>query len=711
MPLTIILTLLMKKLYFTDMRIVLAFFLVFFSLRTITAEELKNPHIDVFAVSNYSEVTPTTTLKIGLLAHLEEGWHLYWKFAGDSGRPPELHWESTKDGVMISPIEWPTPEKIKVGHLSNIGLAGEVLLAQRVKLPDSFNDLTLTLNASWLVCKEECIPGSATLKLPLKRSSREIRTPFFQNFENAELLLPHSEKHLNISQERKENNVIFTITSLEAPLPRGDLIFLPDTKKQVDLNAEQRLINSGDSVFLRVPLAQTVEKERTKFTGIILSSEPDFDGKKSLYVGEQQEGFSDVMTSQASPAHSLIVTLILAFIGGFLLNLMPCVFPILSLKVLSLLKGSEEEHRQFGIFFTVGVLVSFFLLGLLFLGLKAAGATIGWGFQFQYPEFVIGISILLTVVALNLLGCFDIGYTLQSKAGNISYGGKFKGAFLSGILATVVATPCTAPFMGVAIAATLTTTFLEGIFIFLFMGCGMSFPYILFAFFPSLTRFLPKPGAWMESFKQFLAFPVLLTVVWLLDVFGKQTSSASMTALIFTLVAISFAAWIFGKAVQPQNSSSKRRSLVLLSLIVSGVAAWGMFTAPLHSTTSGNGNYVDTWGQEWLMYSNETLQKNISENDTIFLDFTAAWCITCQVNKSVIFSSSDVRNYIKENKVVLIRGDWTLMNPEITMALEQYQRAGVPLNVVIVPGKPPQVLPSVLTPALVLSALKGENSN
>lgn len=682
-------------------------FLFLFLLFPISGKaEVIRPHIKVDIVSDFTQAKEGERVRVGFLATPDPGWHIYWKHPGDSGRAPSLIWSSTA-GALFSESRWPTPKEIPVGPLVNYGYDEPTIIYHDLVMPS--HDLNFSLKANWLVCEENCVPGEAELSFKLPHAKESLRSDHYKAFDAASLALPKETKLFQVDQARKNNSIILTIHNpSKAPLPTKEIKFLANSKRQIDHAAVQKLTNTGDGLILEVPLSVSAPKDLNQISGILISKE-GFDNSPSILVGQDAEitTVNYDSTKKATPWQSILGALWFAFLGGLLLNIMPCVFPVLSLKILNLVQDNDEAHRVYGNYYAIGVVLSFAIIGIVFLALRAFGASYGWGFQLQYPPFVFALVILLLLVALNLIGLFEVGASIQKRAGAISCSENSRGAFLSGVLATVVATPCTAPFMGVALAAAVSVPLLVGFLIFIFLGIGLALPFFVISYIPSVSKYLPRPGTWMEVAKQAFSFPVFGTIIWLLWVYGKQTDIDNLIRLISTLLGISIAAWMYGYSKLPNRETSKRRLGILFSILVFCLSVWVGIPSQSSGHVSSNNVYRDSHGQEWMPYSKELVQQLQDEGKIMYLDFTASWCITCQVNKTIVFSSEDVRQAIREKHVTLIRGDWTSEDPAITEALRFYGAEGVPLNIVYLAdkSKPPVILPSLLTPSIVLNAI------
>lgn len=630
--------------------------------------EERHPFITVGLVSDYAEAKEGETVRVGFYVKPDPGWHIYWKNPGDSGRSPRLSYRSS---VELGESNWAVPKLFKLGSLANYGYDEPTVIFHSFKMPDK--EASINLDAEWLVCEENCIPGKTELSLKIKRGESK-KTDYFPLFESLTEKLPKVYPLYSVEQKKINSEIHLTITS-DAPLPESKIHFFSNTKGQIEHAAPQRIISSGDSLTLSIPLNQNSPPE--KLSGVIVG---DFDGVPGVIIGEDKE----VVTQSKNENLPYVLTLLFAFLGGVILNLMPCVFPILSIKVLSLVDNPREK----GLFYTYGVLVSFAFLGGLFLLLKYIGLSLGWGFQLQYPPFVYLIIFLLFLVGLNLASVFHFGSSVQNIAGKVETKDTKLGSFLTGVLATAIATPCTAPFMGVALASAVLLPGILGFLVFLFLGLGLAFPFLLLSIFPKLTKLLPRPGQWMEVLKVGLSFPMFASVVWLTWVYGGQKGSNAVAQLLFALVGAGFAAWIYGLG---------RKKIGIIILLLSLIFGYS-------SKVVQSSQYVDTYGQEWEPYSEELVTKYKSEGIPMYLDFTASWCITCQFNKGLVFASKEVRETISQKGIKLIKADWTSEDPKITSALRSYGREGVPLNVVYDRNGEFQILPTLLTPGIVLKS-------
>lgn len=690
--------------------------------------EVDQPHVTASLVSENSGVTPGVREAFALRIKPDPKWHVYWRFAGDSGSAPILNWEVDGQSVDVQ-TEWPVPERLEIGPFVNYGYDSEVLFMSDLPIPENAEGaVRITLDAEWLVCQEECIPGNGyfELELPVVSNSLPDPSPAKPLFEAFRKKLPSSGKEITVSVAQVSKDAFTLNLSPLKTIPES-LSFFPFDPGIIDNAEPQSLTLSDGSASLTLKRPKNVAPP-PQIGGIVVKSPPFQDGSSAKEITfALNEIPSESTPKAASRPHAtqqtFLYVLLAAYLGGLILNLMPCVFPVLSIKILGFVKKAGKhpaQVRRHGLAFGGGILISFWVLALVVRGLREAGEKLGWGFQLQNPVFVGFLILLLIAVALNLFGVFEVGSSVQRACGNLQKEEKesYSHSFLSGVLATLLATPCTAPFMGGAVAYGISSSFLPSLVVFSFLALGLSTPYLILSFFPNSLASLPRPGAWMETFKELMGFPVLLTALWLLWVFEKQSSSEELLALLLGMVIFSFGLWFFGKVSPP--TAPRKKQVFGLAILLSTLALSSWIGIPFtHSPVAASEKSVmsdlgvlsetDVYGQQWYEYSPELLQSLLDGGKPVYLDFTAAWCVTCQVNKRVVFGSEDVRTALSQSKVILVKGDWTNEDPVITEALEKFDRLGVPLNVLYNPSDPenPVVFPSVLTPQIVLDAING----
>ncbi len=685
------------------------------------ASPVTTPHVQAELVARHESVRPGRPAEIALRLKIIDHWHTYWQNPGDSGLPTRLTW-SLPAGYTTGPIQWPYPKKLPLGPLMNFGYEGEVLHLVQLDVPATAKagvPVTLRAKAEWLVCSDVCIPESADLELtlPVVAADARVDPRWADAFAKAHAALP---KPLNASQvSAKVSGGQFSIeltfaaaqsTSLE------EVSFFPLHENLIANAAKQNWARTDTGYRLVTAAADPVDDKRAIVEGVLVSpkgwGDPTLGQAVSfsapLRVDQSAAGSASVAASgDAVPAIAsgnqlgLLMALLFAFIGGTILNLMPCVFPVLGLKIMNFARHAQSEpqrlRKQGGAFF-VGVLVSFWILAGVILAIRAAGESIGWGFQLQSPAFVTLLAMLFMAMALNLSGVFEIGLGLQTAAGNIEMAGsrgELRDAFLSGALATIVATPCTAPMMGAALGYTLSQPAHVAFLVFTAIAVGMATPVLALSFSPALLKRIPRPGAWMNTFKQLMAFPLFATVAWLAWVLGSQTGNDGSAKLLFGLVAVALAAWSYGhwQVARPKLAVFLAALFGALALFVSWPGA-----QPIVGKTS-------VAAADWIPYSRQKLAELRAQGQPVFIDFTATWCITCQVNKRVALNDDAVIRRFGELAIVRMKADWTLQDPEITRALAEFGRNGVPLYVFYPRQGQAKVLPEILTPSLVLEAI------
>jgi thiol:disulfide interchange protein DsbD len=683
------------------------------ALGVLRAEPTKIPHGTVELISAVSSIQPGSSFQVGLLFHLEPGWHIYWKNPGDSGQRPRLKW-NLPQGLTAGDIEWPTPKRLPVGPLLDYGYEGEVLLPLTLRaaadIPAGRSE-SLNTNLRVLVCRETCMPGKAALSLSLpvrKEESRAIEAnrKLFADANNSK---PHAlPPGWTVSASQSPSSIALTV----AGGPRTENIsFIPAHPNQIQNSAPQHVTLGPKSVDVALKRPADSPESVSSLEGLLLTEEA---GKPIAYeiASRVTAAPSPETTAGAAPrpvqAQNLLVILLLAFGGGLILNLMPCVFPVLSIKILSLLDNSRGERKTIQIsaaIYTLGVLFSFWVLVAVLLALRAGGRSLGWGFQLQAPGFVAFLICLLFVLGLSLIGAFEIGSSLMNTGTGLTQRGKYSSSFFTGVLATVVATPCTAPLMGVAVGFALSQSPAVCVAVFTSMAIGLASPFLLLSFFPQLSGLLPRPGAWMETLKQMMSFLIFGTVIWLLWVLGQQVGMNQLALLLFALLVLSIAAWIAGRWPQ---SRTVRAAAVVLGIGVTAYCSTAL--TPLDTAARQNGSEaaLSKGGLKWEAFSPDKLASYRSSGKPVLVDFTAAWCLTCQVNDRVVFHSPQVEQRLNRSDIVLLRADWTSYDPVITEWLAKFGRSGIPFYIIYTPdrGSTPTTLPDgILTPSTFLKSL------
>lgn len=659
-----------------------------FSVFPKSSESVKTDHVIVSLISELDEVKTNENFYVGLKFIIKKGWHIYWKNPGDSGTSPRVKWE---DGVSVGSIDWSYPKKISLEPLANYGYEGEVVLPMIVSV-DNVKDSNLRLSGTveWLVCKVECIPGQARLDLeiPIGEKNRESQ--------EAKLIREYLAK---IPQKVHDIKSWFfhdsTSGTIQLKFNIQDKLsgayFFPYDGTQIQHAQEQYFIkNDKGNYELAISQSESLVEVIRDFSGVLKLSK---DQKDTYYELRPQR---KMMMPQKK---DLIGALIFAFLGGLILNLMPCVFPVISIKILSLIeltKDNPKAIRMHGWTYTLGVLISFLILSGMLLILQSLGKNLGWGFQLQSPGFVLSMAILFYFMALNLYGTFDIDGAFVNLGGSLANKKSLLGTLFTGVLAVIVATPCTAPFMGTALGITLTMPPLVALSVYLSIGLGLAFPYLILCYFPPLLRKLPKPGAWMKNLKQFLAFPMVLTVIWLLWVLSFQTSIDAVVAILVFFVFVLFLFWV-RDAWKFKDTKVKTVALILIG-IFSLLYTYRYVLLQSPSAQSAIG--------QWEVYQPEKLESYLNQKQKVFIDFTAAWCLTCQVNKKLVLRTDKMLSYFNERNIKLITADWTNQDPIITEALKKLGRNSVPVYVYYDEKGQQILLPEILSADIILQSIK-----
>lgn len=667
------------------------------------------PHARVSLLADVRGVLPGQPFTLGVQFELDRGWHVYWQNPGDSGQAPRIDWRLPA-GFTASAIEWPYPQQVSAPPVVTYGYEDAVLLPVTVTPPANVTGaVSLGGTLRYLVCKDLCLPEQAEVVLDLPVLDRaEPDSAGQRAIAAARARLPR-QLPVAVQAARFGNHVYLTWPAQGHRAAQ----FFPDREGQFKHSVEPVLERVGDRLRLTLTAgSRPVER----LTGALVDPRGwDTDAQVPALAVDVP-----VRTLEAAPpagepvprpvettaGMDLALAAGLAIIGGLILNLMPCVFPVLSVKVLSFIQlahGDPRRVRRHGLAFLAGVLVSFWLLAGLLLALRAAGGGVGWGFQLQSPGFVAAMALLLTAVGLNLMGAFEVGLGLSRLAGGAPQPAGYPGSFLTGVLAVLVATPCTAPFMGAALGFALARPAAEALAIFTALGLGMAAPYLLLAELPGLLARLPRPGAWMVTLRQALAFPLFATAVWLVWVLGRQSGVDAVGLLLLAALGVGFAAWGVGHLQRGPHRRWLPGAVVLAGLGVAAVLGFAAAMRP--AATSVPEKPRASAAIDWRPWSAKRVDELRAEGRPVFVDFTAAWCISCQVNKQVALDTDAVARRFAELGITALEADWTRYDPAITQALAGFGRSGVPLYVYYPPRGGPRLLPTVLTPAAVLEAV------
>ena len=661
-------------------------------------------------VAVQDSIAPGKSLLVALKLNHDEHWHSYWINPG-TGYPTSLAWKLPA-GFTAGPILWPTPHVVKDrrGSITGNGYEGEVYLFVELAAPASLKPgetVTLRAKADWLMCEDVCMPGMADveLTLPVSLESKPANAALTQAYAD----LPQPLTGWSVSASRTGSTLIVRLTPAAGTTHRPQNVHLFDTAGVVDYAAAQKVTEEKGAFVFTLAVAKDAPADATRLTGVLSSANgwpaghgATFDveiGTTAPVTNPQVSGFKSQVSGPAKG--TLAGTLLLALLGGLILNLMPCVFPVLGIKVLGFVHQSGNDRRKIvahGLVYTFGVLLSFWILAGVILALRASGSEIGWGAQLQSPGFVFGMAAFLLIFSLNLSGLFEFGLSATAVGGKLQTQQGYAGSFFSGILAVLVSTPCSAPFLAPALGAAFSPAFsaAESMLIFTFIAVGLAAPYLLLSLFPAAVKLLPRPGAWMETFKQFMAFPLYATVGWLLWVLAGQTKDDdyALLFLMFGLVLVAMAAWVYGRFAKPSGRA------LAAALLVAGMGL-GWPKAPESVSSISAGYHV-----KWEHWSPEALAAARAAGRTVYVDFTARWCATCQTNKAAVFSSGEVLAELGKKNVLLLKADWTSKDPAITAELAKWNRSAVPFNLIYAPGQAdPVILPELLTPGRVLEAL------
>jgi len=662
-------------------------------------------------LADTNAIVPGKPFAIGLLLRMAPGWHTYWKFSGDAGLPTEIKWK-LPPGWKVGEIQWPIPLKTTdPGDIQTYGYQDEVLLVQEIAPSAAVSDSTVKLvaEANWLVCEKICIPGNASLELELPRSttSAPANAEIFARYRR---LLPRgwpggkvaSANWRRTGSDLRLNVKSATLANYPAvdfyPLPQGDTVV---GHPRVESRSESEII-------FRVPIeSASPAGAGSSIDGlVVLAQHPNGDDRMAWRTEAPM-----IASAGSVPTRGIFTFLFFGFLGGIILNLMPCVLPVISLKIFGFIQHAGQSRQKIlrsGIAFAGGIFAWFIGLALLLIALKAAGREITWGgFQFTNPYFVLALSVIVLVFALDLFGVFEISLPQSVTRGLLSStSGQHEAAsFFQGLFATVLATPCTAPFLGTALGFAFAQSPAIILLMFVAIAAGMSAPYLLLCAQPAWLRFLPKPGPWMLHVKQFMGFLLLATLLFLLYVLGAQRGlEGAIWASCFLLI-ISIACWMKGAFVLPTASVAKRTIVLALMFVL--VLASGIYFIGGKFRSTNVASADSRLRGDWQAFTPERLQAELDGGHSVFVDFTAAWCLTCKFNEANVLESNAVREAFQRHAIVKLKADWTSGDPVITKLLQRFGRPGVPLYV-LYPGKSeePIVFPELLTKGIILEKLE-----
>ncbi|MCA9408411.1 MAG: thioredoxin family protein [Candidatus Omnitrophica bacterium] len=690
--------------------------LTFFIPYLVKAESIYAAHTRVEIISPNTVVMSGERFWVGLKMSMDQGWHVYWHNPGDSGFAPKLTWVQSED-YLPGQMQWPFPHLIAIPPLTSYGYEKEVFLPVEMEVSSHLkvgNSLLLKAHVDWLACEVECVPGQAdlTLSVPVGQESlmnKDVESLFVKTFSKIPQENPFQTEAFDLGESLR-----FRIESSKNIQPQ---IFFPNHNKLINHSDVQSWSKTGQYYQLDLEKSSLWEDGLIKqVEGIITVKNKQDDSIHSyIFSAPLKIGKEDgSRMSGAAVVNSLFIAVVFAFIGGVILNFMPCVLPVLSIKILNLIEEAGKNQKDLlkqGIVFAGGIISAFWVLGAGTILLKWAGHQIGWGFQFQSPIFVVCMSILFLGLALNLFGVFEFAVSLTRLSNTKLQELKMscRRSFFNGVLTTIVATPCTAPFMGSAMGYSLSKPPIYSFFIFTFLGIGLSLPYLIFSLNPKLLKFFPKPGSWMKALKECFGFIFLAVVIWLSSILGSQRGLEAVIYLYGGLLLISISVWIYGRWSGLNHPFSIRRRSVCIAFVI---FLLGVFIA-LKTVRSENSviqrkESIDVNKIQWQNFSRELLDQNLTEGHPVFLDFTAAWCLTCKVNELVTFNNEEVIRLFKANKILAIKADWTNYDPEITRLLEEFGKNSIPLYVYYPRGKKDKqsILPELITPKIIKEYLK-----
>jgi thiol:disulfide interchange protein DsbD len=693
-----------------------------------TAQPVRTDNAEAELVAATDAVVPGQPLAVALRLKHDEHWHTYWQVPGDSGLPTRLDWKLPA-GWRAGPIEWPLPQRLPVGPLMNFGYEGEVLLLATLTPPPGLvagGSVDLAVRGDWLICKDVCIPGGADLKLslPVRETANPSRRAAQFAAMRARVPAPLALQGAEAAIEQDRIRLAFAHRGAAKQYE-----FFPLEEARIEPAARQVVTVTDGRIVLQLTAAKPVAPEFNRLKGVLVAEGGPVHADRGGWAGvidvalaagsvpavaAGATGTATVVTDPGGDAAPVTFWIALAgaFIGGLILNLMPCVFPVLSLKLLSLLQHQRAEpgpHRSVALAahggaFTAGVVASFVLLAGVLITLRAGGEQLGWGFQLQSPWVVASLTALFFLIGLNLLGVFEFaagGAIASSNAAGRLQDDRLSGSFWTGVLAVVVAAPCTAPFMGAALGYAVTQPAPTSMVVFASLGLGMAAPYALLTLFPGLLARLPRPGAWMERLRQAMAFPMFATCVWLIWVLAQQVDANGVGLALTALVLLGLAAWALGLA---QRGA---RRLRWLAAAAAGLALWAVASATGQNAVAPSSANSPQTGDAaaWQPWSRAAQDRELAAGRPVFVDFTAAWCVTCQANKRLVLNASPVVRAFADRQVVRMRADWTNRDPAITAELARFQRNGVPLYVLYDGKGGVRILPELLTENTVVSAL------
>tara|TARA_B100000470_G_scaffold181526_1_gene146215 strand:+ start:1103 stop:3115 length:2013 start_codon:yes stop_codon:yes gene_type:complete len=668
------------------------FLICFFPHSTFSNSYFNTGQSSVTLLTESNQVGGEETLLVGLEFNLSPGWHTYWENPGDSGEGASIKW-NLPSGFKASTILWPGPKRIPVEPLMTYGYEDKALLLTEIKSPKEFsNPVKISAKINWLTCKDICIPQEGQVDMTLIKGPK-VANQFTSKLKEVALTVPKnfpSPYRVSVINEK-----IFLQFEKEGSRNISEAYFFPKEYGLVNYTADQKLERNDNSFSLELSSAEVQLKTNT-LKGVLKLK---VDGIKEFYTLDLP---LEKNTNNPLVTISLLTAIIFAFLGGIILNAMPCVFPILSIKILSFIEqsqGSKEKLFHHGLVFSAGVLTTFLAVSALLIFLRASGEAIGWGYQLQSPWVVSLLIYLFVVIGIVFMGNIVLGSSFGNLGTLVQNQKDLTSSFFTGVLAVVVASPCTAPFMGPALGLALLQPGLKSIVIFLALGIGFSLPYLILSIYPQLLSKLPKPGEWMQTLKQIMAFPMWASALWLAWVLSSQVDMQSVFAVLLGALLIALGLWLMEKT---QNSASILRRLTLIFSL--GLMIFSIWLLPITSD-----NNSPSLKNEENAFSVQKLNSLRSEQKMVFLNFTADWCITCKVNEAIALNQDKVKKVLDEKNIIYLKADWTRKDPEIASMLASYGRTGVPLYLLFPSQGDPIILPELLTEDLLLDFLKEIN--
>lgn len=682
-----------------------------------SAQPVDTGHLKAELVSSTQGIQPGQTIHVALRQQIQKDWHTYWRNPGDSGEATKLTW-TLPPGWTASDFTWPTPHRLPVGPLVNYGYSDEVILPLTLTAPSTATPgqtLTLKAKAQFLVCADICVPEDADLSLALPITAGPAPVDPQWGGRIAKVLADAPKPAGLTGAFEKQGDVVKL--AITGPALKGvDLAgayFFPFSGSAIDHAKPQAIERGADGLTLTLTPGYGFQAQApTELAGVL-----SLDGKAYELAAKPgpappgASGLGPPPARLAAPAGAanlgLVSAMLFAFGGGLILNLMPCVFPVLAMKAASLAGhgGAHGDARRQGVAFGAGVLATFLALAGALIAVRAAGAEVGWGFQLQNPTVVAVLALVMLAVALNLSGVFEVGTSLQGVGTGLAARGGLTGAFFTGVLAVVVAAPCTAPFMGPAIGWALTQPAIAALAVFLGLGIGFAAPFVAVAFVPALINRLPRPGPWMDIFRKALAFPMYGAVAWLVWVLTVQAGPNAVPRILGAAILLAFALWLAGAAQRRHAMGGRPGALAAVAAVLSVLAVAGGAVWPAYADT-GAATGAEAAELDAQAYTPEKLATLRAEGRPVLVNYTAAWCVSCQVNDQVALSTRPVSEALARNNAVYLKADWTKRDPQIAEELARFGRAGVPLYLVYgAKGEEPAILPALLTPGLVVKAL------